>query len=68
VSDSHLRILRMIAKRWQRELDHDDVVDPVRGSEPSDHRRDLEQAAGQANANVAAAEARRRHPQPGRTG
>jgi hypothetical protein len=65
MTDLHLRILRMVAKRHHRELDDHDDADHAGDSASAGERRDLEQAADQANANVAAAEARRRHPRPG---
>jgi hypothetical protein len=64
MTDLHLRILRMVAKQRQRELDNHDAADG--GPASAGHRRELEQAAGHANANVAAAESRRRYPWPGR--
>jgi hypothetical protein len=66
VTDLHLHILRMVAKRRQGELDDHDAVDHVVGLASAGQRRDLAQAAGRANASVAAAEARRRYPRPGR--
>ena len=63
MTDLHLRILRIVAERRQRELDDDD-------GQASDHssagrRRDLERAAWRSKAIVAAAQARRRYAWPG---
>lgn len=66
MTDLHLRILRMVAKQRQRELDDHDAADHAGEAASAGHRRDLEQAAGRTQANVAAAEARRRFPRPGR--
>jgi hypothetical protein len=65
MTDLHLRILRMIAKQRQRDLeDHD--AGPSDDTASAHKRRDLEQAAGQTKANVSAAESRRRFPRPRR--
>jgi hypothetical protein len=61
VTDLHLRILRLVAKQRQRELDDHDATDHNRGSASAARRRDLDHAAGRTSANVAAAEARRRY-------
>jgi hypothetical protein len=60
MTDIHLRILRMIAKRRQRDLDDHDVADHAERPAPTGHRRDLEKAAGRSKDNVATAQARRR--------
>jgi hypothetical protein len=65
MTDLHLRILRIVAKHRQCELNDHDAADHTGGPASAGHRSDLEQAAGRANANVAAAEARRRYPRPG---
>jgi hypothetical protein len=65
MTDLHLRILRMVAMQRQRELDDHAAADHVGGPSSADHRRDLERAAGQTKANVAAAEVRRRGRPPG---
>jgi hypothetical protein len=67
VTDLHLRILRLIAKRRQRELENHDADDHTDGTGSADHRRNLEAAAGRTKVNAAAAEARRRSPRSGRT-
>lgn len=63
MSDLYLRILRMVAKRRQQELDdHDDAA---RAAGSAGRRRDLEHVARRTKANIAAARARRRHTRPG---
>jgi hypothetical protein len=62
VTDLHLRILRMIAKHRQSALDDHDAA----GRASAGRRRDLEKTVRRTKANVAAAQARRRHPRPGR--
>jgi hypothetical protein len=64
MTDLHLRILRMVAKQRQRELDDHDATDRAGGLASAGQRRDLQQASGRADASVAAAEARRRYPWP----
>jgi hypothetical protein len=66
MTDSHLRILRAVAKRRRGQLDDHDTTDHVDGLASAGHRRGLKQAAGRADANLAAAEERRRHPPPRR--
>jgi hypothetical protein len=69
MTDVHLRILRLVARRRRRELTDHDAVDHVSRPASARHRRDLERSAGRADANVAAAEARRRDPRAaGRAG
>ena len=65
MTDSHLRILRAVAKQRQRQLD-DNTSDDADGPASASHTSDLQQAAGRADTNLAAAEGRRRHPLPGR--
>jgi hypothetical protein len=65
MTDLHLRI-GMVAKQRQQELDHHDAADLARGPACAGRRRDLERAARWTKANVAAAQARRRYPHPGR--
>jgi hypothetical protein len=52
----------MVAKKRQRALDDHNAAEHPAGPRSGDQRRDLERAAGQTKANVAAAEARRRRP------
>jgi hypothetical protein len=63
VKDLHLRILRQVARRTQRELDDHDAragdAKPAPGG-----RLDLARTAAQAHARVRAAQARRRHRAP----
>lgn len=66
MTDLHLRILRMVAKQRERELDDHDAADHAGGRTSAGQRRDLEHAAGRTKANVTAAQARRRCPHPGR--
>jgi hypothetical protein len=62
MTDLHLRILRLLAKQRQRELDHHDAAEHTGDARSAGRRRDLERAATRTGANVAAAEARRRFP------
>ena len=59
MSDSHINILRQVARRLQRALDQHDGLD--RGAEPGSARRrqQLERVVNRARARVAEAEARR---------
>jgi len=66
MTDLHLRILRMIAKHRQSALDDHDAAGRTHGRASAGRRRDLEKAARRTKANVTAAQARRRHPRPGR--
>jgi hypothetical protein len=65
VTDLHLRILQMVATQRRRELDDDSAADHASRAS-AERRRDVERVAGQTGANLAAAEARRRRPRPGR--
>jgi hypothetical protein len=62
VSDRHIRVLRVLARHRQRQLDDHDAVaaEPDAGSVT--RREDLQRTAARTRARVAAAEARRRHP------
>jgi len=66
MSDSHLRILRAVAKHRQGRLDDHDTTDHADDPASASDRRDLQQAAGRADANLAEAEGRRRDPAPRR--
>jgi hypothetical protein len=57
----------MIANQRQRRLEDHDATDLTGDTASADDRRGLEQAAGKTQANVAAAEARRRFPRRRRT-
>lgn len=67
MTDVHLRILQMVAKQRKHQLDDHNAGDHA-GLVSAERRRDLERVAGRTEANVAAAEARRRRPRPGRAG
>jgi hypothetical protein len=64
MTDTHIRILRLMAHQRQRELRNynasNDKSDPI----PSDRREHLEQAATRTSARVADAQARRRQLRP----
>jgi len=62
MTDVHLRILRLLAKQRQRELDNHDAAEPTGDAASPGDRRDLDRAAWRTRARVAAAEARRRYP------
>jgi hypothetical protein len=66
MTDVHLRILRLLARQRQRELDEHDTADESGGAASTGRRRELERSAGRTRANVAAAEARRRYVRPAR--
>jgi hypothetical protein len=63
MTDVHLPILRLLARRRQEELDDHDGAGHAGDAASAGRRSDLKQAAGRTRANVAAAEARRRYPQ-----
>ncbi|HEY6762308.1 MAG TPA: hypothetical protein VI318_22605 [Baekduia sp.] len=62
--DSHLSLLRAVARHRQRRVEHlDDAVLTGTPTKPSAGRRiELKHAAARARAQVAAAQARRRQP------
>jgi hypothetical protein len=60
VSDSHIRILRLVAHESQRELHNHDAVDHNDDAISTDRRQNLERAATQTRARVADAQTRRR--------
>jgi hypothetical protein len=62
MTDSHLRILRAVAKQRQRQLDDDTTAGHSEVPASAGHRRDLQQAAGRADENLAVAEGRRLPP------
>ena len=66
MTDVHLRILRLLAKQRQRELDDHDAAEHTGDAAAPGRRRELKRAAAQTKANVAAAEERRRYPGPAR--
>jgi len=59
VSDSHLNLLRQVARRLQRALDDHDAVDGAAEPGSTGRRQRLERVAKLARARVAEAEARR---------
>lgn len=59
VSDPHLRILSLMARTTQRELEDHDAVDRVGDTASSGRRRDLVRAAMSTQRRVADAKARR---------
>jgi hypothetical protein len=60
MTDSHVRILRLIAHKRQRELHNHDAVDQNDDAISSDRRQDLERAASRTRTRVADAQTRRR--------
>jgi hypothetical protein len=66
MTDLHVRILGMIAEHRQSALDDHEAAGHTHGRASAGRRRDLETAARRTKANVAAAQARRRHPRLGR--
>jgi hypothetical protein len=60
VTDRHLRILRLVAKQRQQELDDHDAADHTQETASAGRRRHLKQLAARTRGRVAAAEARRR--------
>ncbi len=65
MSDLHLRILRLVADRNQRELNAHDAHGHVEDPASTARRRDLAQTAARTRARVAAAHARRRSASAG---
>jgi hypothetical protein len=66
MTDVHLRILRLLARQRQRELDDHDAANHLGDAASAGRRRELERATGRTRLNVAAAEARRRYMRPDR--
>jgi hypothetical protein len=64
VSDLHLRILRHVARRTQRELDDHDGLEHPGESTVGARRRELARLAAQARGQASAAQARRRRQSP----
>jgi hypothetical protein len=63
VSDLHIRILRLVAHRTQRDLDDHDAVDHVWDTACAGRRQDLARIATRSRARVTEARARRRYHQ-----
>jgi hypothetical protein len=68
VTDRHIRILRVVARHRQRQLDDHDAADAVPNAGSTARLHDLEWTAARTRARVAAAEARRRQPAPSPAG
>ncbi len=64
MSDLHLRILRLVARRTQRALDEHDAGDHVSDAASTARHQDLARTATRARARVADAQARRRYHRP----
>jgi hypothetical protein len=61
VTDSHIRILRLMAHQRRRELRNHDAIDQDGHAISTDRRQHLERAATRTSARVADAQARRQH-------
>jgi len=59
VGDSHLTVLRQVAGRLQRTLDHHDTLDHAAEPGSARRRQQLQRVANRARARLAEAEARR---------
>ena len=66
LTDPHIRILRLVADRAQRELVDYQSLDDIGDTEARRRREHLERAATRSRARVADAEARRRYRRPRR--
>jgi hypothetical protein len=64
VSDSHIRILRLMAHQTQRDLDDHDALDHAGDTASPGRRHDLVRTATRTRGRVAAAQARRRYHEP----
>jgi len=60
MTDRHIRVLRVVARHRQRQLDDHSAADDRRDTVSPARRRDLEQIAARTRAHLAAAQARRR--------
>ena len=60
MSDLHMRILRLVARRAQRELDEHDAGEHARDAVSTARRQDLAHIATRARTRVVDAQARRR--------
>ncbi|MDQ6820512.1 MAG: hypothetical protein M3076_09305 [Actinomycetota bacterium] len=65
MSDLHIRLLRLVALRRQRELDDYDAAAHLQDPASTERRRHLVRTAIGSRARVAAAQARRRYRRPG---
>jgi hypothetical protein len=66
MTDLHIRFLRLVAGRIQRELDDGDSVEQSGDAASQRRREHLQWLVTRARARVTKAEARRRVPQPNR--
>lgn len=62
MTDSHIRILRLMAHQRLRELRNHDAIDHNGDAMSTDRRQHLEQAATRTSARVADAQVRRHQP------
>jgi hypothetical protein len=67
VKDLHLRILRQVARRRQRDLDDHDAVDHRGATAAAERGRELARGAAQARARFSAAQTRRHLTPPRET-
>jgi hypothetical protein len=65
MTDTHIRILRLLAEHQRRELDDHDAADHTAQTASAGHRRHLKRAATRTRGRVAEAEARRLYKRPG---
>jgi hypothetical protein len=61
MSDRHMRILAMVARHSQRQLDTHDAIGDAPDAASMKRRHELKQRATRTRARVTAAQARRRH-------
>lgn len=64
VTDSHIRILRLVAHEAQRELDDHHSLDHIGDTASTGRREHLERAAARTSARVVIAGERRRNRRP----
>lgn len=66
MTDVHIRFLRLVAHRIERELDDYDSVEHSGDAASKSRREHLKWSVTRARTRVTEAEARRRYPQPNR--
>jgi hypothetical protein len=66
MTDLHIRFLRLVAHRIQRELDDYDSVEHSADAASKSRREHLKWSVTRARARLTEAEARRRYPTPNR--
>lgn len=66
MTDVHIRILSLVARSTQRDLDDHDATDRAADAASALRRQDLARTATRTRARVTEAQARRRYHQPGR--